>query len=79
AAIGTAFDAGDRAAAGAAQEIVAPLHKEIVGKRGVPGVKAAMDLVGLAGGPVRPPLTDLASRERKSLAALLQEAHLSVR
>jgi 4-hydroxy-2-oxoglutarate aldolase len=76
-AIGTSFEAGDRAGAGAAQEAVAPLHKEIVGKRGVPGVKAAMDLVGLTGGPVRSPLTDLDARERDRLGGLLQEAHLT--
>jgi 4-hydroxy-2-oxoglutarate aldolase len=78
-AIGTAFGAGDRAGAGAVQEVVAPLHREIVAKRGVPGIKAAMDLVGLAGGPVRPPLTDLDTRERDRLAGLLQEAHLTAR
>lgn len=76
--IGRAFQAGDKAAAGAAQEIVAPLHREIVGKLGVPGVKAAMDLVGLAGGPVRPPLADLDPRQRKRLADVLAKAHIAV-
>jgi 4-hydroxy-2-oxoglutarate aldolase len=77
--IGSAFAVGDRAGAGAAQELVAPLHSEIVGKRGVPGIKAAMDLVGLSGGPVRSPLADLDVRERDRLAGLLQQAHLSAR
>jgi 4-hydroxy-2-oxoglutarate aldolase len=76
AAIGLAFDAGDRAGAGAAQERMAPLHKEIVGKRGVPGVKAAMDLMGLPGGPVRPPLTDLDAGGRDKIAKLLRRAKL---
>ena len=79
ASIGEAFAAGDRTAAGAAQELVAPLHTEIVAKRGVPGIKAAMDLVGLAGGPVRSPLADLDSRDRERLAALLQQADLTPR
>lgn len=74
--IGTLFAAGDRSRAGAAQERVAPLHREIVSKLGVAGVKAAMDLVGLAGGPVRLPLTDLGARDRKRVAGLLRQAEL---
>ncbi len=69
-----AFAAGDRPAAGAVQERLTPLNKGTVGERGVPGVKAAMDLVGLTGGPVRPPLLDLASGERDAVAALLRDA-----
>ena len=69
-----AFAAGDRAAAGAAQEILAPVNKEIVGGLGVPGVKAAVDLVGLAGGPVRSPLRDLGGKEKARVKELLTEA-----
>lgn len=68
-----AFAAGDRARAGAAQERLAPVNKGTVGDRGIPGVKAAMDLVGMAGGPVRPPLVDLPPAERERVAALLRE------
>jgi hypothetical protein len=32
-----------------------------------------MDLVGLAGGPVRPPLADLGPAERGRIATLLRE------
>jgi 4-hydroxy-2-oxoglutarate aldolase len=71
-----AFTTGDRPAAGAVQERLTPLNKGTVGERGVPGVKAAMDLVGLVGGPVRPPLMDLGSAERDVVAALLREAGL---
>jgi dihydrodipicolinate synthase/N-acetylneuraminate lyase len=74
--IGRFFAAGDRARAGAAQERVAPLHRHIVSQRGVAGVKAAMDIVGLAGGPVRPPLADLSAQERKRVEGLLREAEL---
>lgn len=74
--IGRFFAAGDRARAGAAQERVAPLHQQIVNERGVAGVKTAMDCIGLAGGPVRPPLSDLALRERKRVEGLLREAEL---
>ncbi len=75
--IGRLFAAGDRVRAGAAQERVAPLHRRIVSERGVAGVKAAMDLVGLAGGPVRPPLIDLSERERKQVAGFLRKAQLA--
>ena len=72
--IGTAFAAGDRERAGAAQEKVAPLHQGIVGGYGVAGVKAAIDAVGLAGGPVRAPLTDLDSGDRAQVQELLRRA-----
>lgn len=75
-AIGTAFEAGDRAGAGAAQERVAPLHSDVVTRCGVPGVKLAMDIVGLPGGPVRPPLTGLGSKERDRITKLLRRADL---
>lgn len=75
-AIGHCFRAGDRAGAGAAQERVAPLHRAIVGGRGVPGVKAAMDLVGLTGGPPRPPLTSVTAAQREELRGLLAGAGL---
>jgi len=73
-AIKEAFERGDKAAAGAAQEIVGPIGKDIVGGLGVAGVKAAMDAVGLCGGPVRPPLHDLPARERTRVATMLREA-----
>jgi 4-hydroxy-2-oxoglutarate aldolase len=69
-----AFRAGDRASAGAVQERLTPLNRGTVGERGIPGVKAAMDLAGLVGGPVRPPLMDLGSAERGAVAALLKDA-----
>ncbi len=59
AAIHTAYTSGDSAEAGRMQEVVAPVHNEIVGAMGVPGVKAALDLLGLRGGAPRPPLRGL--------------------
>jgi 4-hydroxy-2-oxoglutarate aldolase len=38
------------------QERIAPVHEQIVAGMGVPGVKAALDLLGLHGGAPRPPL-----------------------
>lgn len=60
-----AFRAGDRTRAAAIQEELAPLDREIVGRLGPAGVKAAMDAVGLCGGPVRPPLAPLPPAERE--------------
>jgi dihydrodipicolinate synthase/N-acetylneuraminate lyase len=75
--IGRRFRAGDKAAAGAAQEVVAPLHRAIVAAMGVPGVKAAVDVVGLHGGPVRSPLQSLDHRAREEVRGLLAGAGLT--
>jgi 4-hydroxy-2-oxoglutarate aldolase len=56
AAISAAFEAGRTADAGGIQERITPVHQQIVGGMGVPGVKAALDLLGLHGGAPRPPL-----------------------
>jgi dihydrodipicolinate synthase/N-acetylneuraminate lyase len=71
-----AFRAGDKAAAGSAQEVLTPLHKEIVAQFGPAGVKAAMDVVGLFGGPVRAPLPALDDSQRAAVTRLLERARL---
>jgi 4-hydroxy-2-oxoglutarate aldolase len=69
-----AWRAGRREAAARYQERLTPLSREIVAGMGVPGVKAALDEVGLAGGPPRLPLLPLDARERERLTGLLQSA-----
>jgi 4-hydroxy-2-oxoglutarate aldolase len=59
ASIQEAFAQGRGAAAGRAQEVVGPVHNRVVARLGVPGVKAGLDLLGLHGGPPRPPLRPL--------------------
>jgi 4-hydroxy-2-oxoglutarate aldolase len=66
-----AFRAGDRERAGRLQERLAPLDKEIVGKLGPGGVKAAMDAVGLYGGPVRAPLAPVVAGDLERVARLV--------
>ena len=66
------FEQGHRVAAGQLQERITPLDKEIVGKLGPAGVKAAMDAVGLYGGPVRPPLAPIAPADRERVTALVR-------
>ena len=76
AAIHTAHRAGDSAEAGRLQEVVAPMHAEIVAAMGVPGVKAGLDLLGLGGGDPRLPLRPLSDRDRESVASVLDHAGL---
>lgn len=71
-----AFREGDGPAAGRIQERIGPVHTRIVGRFGVPGVKAALDLLGYAGGRTRPPLGTLRPREREEVARVLQRAGL---
>lgn len=70
-AIFRAHTAGDHATADRVQAGVKPLNTAIVGELGVPGVKAAMDAVGLRGGPVRGPLLDLDAAARARVSALV--------
>ena len=66
-----AFRGGNRERAGALQQRLAPLDKEIVVKLGPAGVKAAMDAVGLYGGPCRAPLAPVPPAERERVARLV--------
>src|SRR5690606_27980801 len=69
--------AGREAEAGAIQERLAPLHRAVVAKYGVPGVKAALDLLGLVGGPPRPPLLSLREGDRVRVREALVAAELT--
>ncbi|HEY9514832.1 MAG TPA: dihydrodipicolinate synthase family protein [Gemmatimonadaceae bacterium] len=73
----SAFADGDMARAGRAQTQLQGLNKEIVGTLGVAGVKAAMDLAGLRGGPTRAPLLALRAKEREHVAQLLSAADIA--
>ena len=50
-----------------------PLNRAVVTAYGVAGLKYAMDLQGLYGGPVRPPLLPLAEKDQAAIKAILQE------
>jgi 4-hydroxy-2-oxoglutarate aldolase len=68
-----AFRQARFADAGRLQERLAPLHRAVVAELGIGGMKAALDLLGMEGGPVRPPLQPLRAGElprvRDALAA----------
>ena len=74
--ISVAFAEGRAGDAGRIQERIAPVHQQIVGGMGVPGVKAALDLLGLHGGSPREPL-QAASKERiEEIRGILAAADL---
>lgn len=63
------IEAGDEA-----QKALVPLAAEIVARMGVPGVKVAMERVGLRGGPVRLPLLPTPPADVAMAADLLRGA-----
>lgn len=68
----------DGATAEALQNQLTPLARVIVGEMGPAGVKAALDCVGLRGGPPRLPLPPLGRAEWERLRQLLRDAELPV-
>jgi 4-hydroxy-2-oxoglutarate aldolase len=68
--------AQDLRGAGEIQERLAGLHRGIVAGHGVPGIKAALDQLGLRGGAPRAPLQPLRDAEQRSVAQVLQRAGL---
>jgi 4-hydroxy-2-oxoglutarate aldolase len=65
------FRARDLVRATAAQEKLKPMASQIVAGLGVAGVKAAMECVGLVGGPVRQPLTALDAEQLRVVRGLM--------
>ncbi|MDH5804345.1 MAG: dihydrodipicolinate synthase family protein [Gemmatimonadota bacterium] len=70
------FIKGDKHTSKLLQERLTPLHKGIVQGMGPAGVKRAMDFVGLAGGPMRPPLRSVDDAKTKEVADLLSAAEI---
>lgn len=69
-----AFRAGRMAEAGRLQERIGPLHRAVVGGTGVPGVKHALDLIGMRGGAPRPPLLPPDESDRRAIRQALADA-----
>ncbi|HSG08397.1 MAG TPA: dihydrodipicolinate synthase family protein [Longimicrobiales bacterium] len=74
--VSVAFYDGRPADAGRLQERIAPVHTQIVGGMGVPGVKVALDLLGLRGGDPRPPLAPVPESRRDEIRGILETAGL---
>jgi 4-hydroxy-2-oxoglutarate aldolase len=70
--ISVAFYDDRKADAGRLQERIGPVHTQIVGGMGVPGIKAALDILGYAGGAPRPPLSAPSDARRDEVRAILE-------
>ncbi len=70
------FDAGRHGEASALQMKLIPVNKAVTSKYGVPGLKAAMDILGYFGGEPRSPLVSLGQAEREGLKSILKTAGL---
>lgn len=73
-AIYDAVKAGDHEMARELQSKLTPLAMAVTVKYGIGGLKAALDMIGLYGGPVRAPLEDANEEARREIARLLEEA-----
>jgi len=54
------------------QRRMVPVNAAITARFGVPGLKAALDMLGWVGGPVRLPLLDLSPEERRIVESILK-------
>jgi 4-hydroxy-2-oxoglutarate aldolase len=70
------FDAGKHDEASKLQMKLIPINKAVTSKYGVPGLKAAMDMLGCFGGDPRSPLAPLSYRDRGDLKSILKTAGL---
>jgi 4-hydroxy-2-oxoglutarate aldolase len=71
-----AVKAGDHAKALELQQRIAPLSHAVTAQFGVPGLKAAMEMIGLAGGEPRPPLLPVSEGVRDEIKTVLRETGL---
>jgi 4-hydroxy-2-oxoglutarate aldolase len=75
-AIQEAFAAGAHEQARMMQQRLTRLTRAISGRYGISGLKAALDMLGLVGGRVRAPLSDVSDEARAEIAAVLKETEL---
>ncbi len=73
-ALDESFRQGRRKVAQEFQDRLLPLVEKISLPFGVPGIKAAMDLVGYAGGSPRPPLLPVSGAQRRIIQEALRQA-----
>jgi 4-hydroxy-2-oxoglutarate aldolase len=71
-----AVKAGDYQRGRELQNRIAPLSHIVTADLGVPGLKAAMEMLGLVGGPPRAPLVPVSSSERERIRAVIHETGL---
>jgi 4-hydroxy-2-oxoglutarate aldolase len=71
-----AVEAGDHTRARELQNRLAPLSHAVTAQFGVAGLKAAMDMTGLAGAAARAPLTRISDADRDKIRSVLRETGL---
>jgi len=71
-----AVKAGDHQRGRELQNRIAPLSHIVTAGLGVPGLKAAMEILGLVGGAPRAPLVPVSSSERERIRAVIRETGL---
>jgi 4-hydroxy-2-oxoglutarate aldolase len=76
--IAAAFREGRLGDAGRLQERITPLHRAVVAELSVPGVKAALEMLGMRGGPLRAPLKPLRPKDVERVRDALRAAGLGV-
>jgi 4-hydroxy-2-oxoglutarate aldolase len=70
------FAVGEWEQAAALQSRLVPVNSAVTARFGIPGLKAALDLMGYYGGPVRSPLRPLDDRALQTLEAILVEGQV---
>lgn len=70
------FEAGARDEAAELQRRMIPVNNAVTARFGIAGLKAALDMLGYYGGPVRSPLLGLTEGERQTLREILQEGEI---
>jgi 4-hydroxy-2-oxoglutarate aldolase len=68
--------AGEWQEAAELQRRMVPVNAAVTSRFGIAGLKAALDMLGYYGGPVRAPLSNLTATERQTLRAILEEGEV---
>ena len=77
-AIYEASKAGEHERAREMQQTLTFVTRGVLGRYGIGGLKAALDMLGYVGGRVRAPLQDVDDEARREIARVLQEAGLLI-
>jgi 4-hydroxy-2-oxoglutarate aldolase len=70
------FEDGQGDEAAELQRRLLPVNGAVTARFGIPGLKAALDLLGYHGGPVRSPLLDLGATDKEIVRGILTESGL---
>jgi 4-hydroxy-2-oxoglutarate aldolase len=71
-----AAKSGDHNRARDLQKRIAPLSQTVTAGLSVPGLKAAMDIIGFVGGVPRAPLTPVSNEEKEKIKGVIRQTGL---